>query len=158
MFKIYGVIGLVIILSGCITAKPQDNRVVASTETEKRLPSNENTVVCDEVGAAESNPLRVEFQVIGENEIRDVKVKLSEPGKLSDVFSSDGQSVVAHSSTEKPKYLLGLNVFSIKEENGDHFDFYVVKSNLVKPNFYAYGKVSFDDDASKITRLRCQQK
>ena len=52
-------------------------------------------------------------------------MRLIEPNKLSDVFSSDGKSIIGRPSEEKNKQLKKLTLFSIAEENGDHFDLFL---------------------------------
>lgn len=102
-----------------------------------------------------SNPLQIDFQLTSVSEITDVKVRISEAGKLSEVFSSDGQVVKGIISSEAKKPLAGLMIFTLSEENGDRFEFFVAPSAITQDQFFAYGKISFDDDASKTTRLTC---
>ena len=152
-------IGFIFVLTGCATTVSVEKPSTAdNVEVEKRQPSSTNLYICNQVGAAESSPIQVEFQYINVNEILDVKVRISEASKLSDVFSSDGKNVLGRSSDEKKKPLRGLTVFSIAEENGDHFDLYLSQSNFNKSSFSAFGEIAFNDDASKLTRLNCTVK
>ena len=156
----YFFIGFVFALPGYATTVlvEKQSQMEDFVKVEERQSSNTNLYICNQIGFIESSPIQVEFQYIGINEIFDVKIRISEASKLSDVFSSDGKNVIGRSSDEKKKPLSGLTVFSIAEENGDHFDLYLSQSNFNKQSFSAFGEIAFNDDASKLTRLNCAVK
>lgn len=102
-----------------------------------------------------SSPIQLDFIFENPTEISNVKVRILEGEKHSEVFSSDGKVVEGTLSSENKKPLTGLVSFKVAEENGDRFEFFVAPNAMTQDQFFGYGKISFDEDASKLTRLSC---